>query len=81
MAASNSNNNDLTNNKLLDNQIQLSNVPTFHPKCGQLVTLSASRRTATRSHAAQEFNHGLVFSNAPLADNQVKNLHTFEKKR
>ena len=60
----------MANNKVLDNQLQ-TNVPTFHPKCGQLVTLTSTRRTATRSYAAQEFNHGLVFSNTPLCDNQI----------
>lgn len=70
MAANNNLNNNNVSNKLLDNQLQMS-IPTFHPKSGQLVTLASNRRTATRSHAAQEFNHGLVFSNTPLADNQV----------
>ena len=57
----------------LDNQqLQMTTVPpTFHPKCGQLVTLCSNRRTATRSHAVQEFNHGLVFSHTALVDNQV----------
>ena len=56
----------------LDNQLQMTTgPPSFHPKCGQLVTLCSSRKTATRSHAVQEFNHGLVFSHTPLVDNQV----------
>ena len=56
-----------------DNQLQMTTggPPSFHPKCGQLVTLCSSLRTATRSHAVQEFNHGLVFSHTPLVDNQV----------
>jgi hypothetical protein len=59
-------------NSSLNNQLNMNTVaPTFHPKCGQLVTLSSNRRSATRTHAAQEFNHGLVLSNTPLVDNQV----------
>ena len=64
----------------LDNQLQMTTgPPSFHPKCGQLVTLCSSRRTATRSHAVQEFNHGLVFSHTPLVDNQVCLLFTWFK--
>ena len=66
MATTNNN----VSNKLLDNQLQLS-IPTFHPKCGQLVTLSSNKRTAKRSNAAQEFNHGLIFSHTHLVSNQV----------
>ena len=66
MATTNNN----VSNKLLDNQLQLS-IPTFHPKCGQLVTLSSNKRTAKRSNAAQEFNHGLIFSHTHPVSNQV----------
>lgn len=45
--------------------------PTFHSRCGQLVTLSSGNRTASRTHATQEFNHGLVMSGSPLQDNQM----------
>ena len=44
---------------------------TFHPRCGHLVSLSACLRRACRSHAAQEFNHGLVLSSAPLDHDQI----------
>ena len=30
-----------------------SSGPVFHPRCGQLVTLSQGNRTASRSHATQ----------------------------
>ena len=43
----------------------------FHPKCGQLVVLSQCGRTASRSHANQEFNHGLILSSTPLQDDRM----------
>ena len=43
----------------------------FHSKCGQLVVLSECGRTASRTHANQEFNHGLVLSRAPLQDDRI----------
>lgn len=43
----------------------------FHEKRGQLVSLSPDGRTASRTHATQEFNHGLVLSSFPLPDNQL----------
>ena len=30
-----------------------SSAPVFHPRCGQLVTLSQASRTASRTHATQ----------------------------
>ena len=45
--------------------------PSFHAKKGQLVTLTQTYKTATRNHATQEFNHGLVLSSFPLQDNQI----------
>lgn len=45
--------------------------PSFHPRCGQLVAFSSGHRCASRTHAAQEFNHGLVLSSQPLQDNQI----------
>ena len=66
---------------------EISSVPlSFHRRCGELVTLSSNcnnqtnssskgagkRYTgATRTHASQEFNHGLVFSSTPLQDDQI----------
>ena len=41
---------------------------TFHPDAhGQLIRFSNNGSSATRNHAAQEFNHGLVFSSTPLS--------------
>ena len=45
--------------------------PSFHAKKGQLVTLTQTYKTATRNHATQEFNHGLVLSCSTLQDNQM----------
>eukprot|EP00095_Tigriopus_kingsejongensis_P009407 maker-scaffold143_size313727-snap-gene-1.19 protein:Tk09407 transcript:maker-scaffold143_size313727-snap-gene-1.19-mRNA-1 annotation:"neuralized-like protein 4-like" len=44
---------------------------TFHPRRGHLVSLSTDLRTASRAHAATEFNHGLVFSSRPLQDDEI----------
>ncbi|XP_043229650.1 neuralized-like protein 4 isoform X2 [Amphibalanus amphitrite] len=43
----------------------------FHSRCGELIVLSNSNKTAVRSSATHEFNHGLVFSHAPLNDYQI----------
>ena len=43
----------------------------FHANHGSLVQLSESRVTAFRQRPSHEFNHGLVFSNKPLKDDQV----------
>ena len=43
----------------------------FHSRCGHLVSLSPCLRSAVRSHASQEFNHGVVLSERPLQDNQI----------
>merc|ERR550532_3669697 len=53
--------------------------PVFHSRCGQLVTLSKDNRTASRSHATQEFNHGLVFSAVPLEENQMVEVRIDKK--
>ena len=53
--------------------------PVFHPRCGQLVSLSQAHRTASRSHATQEFNHGLVFSAGALEDNQMVEVRIDKK--
>ena len=53
--------------------------PVFHPRCGQLVSLSKDNRTASRSHATQEFNHGLVFSAGALEDNQMVEVRIDKK--
>ncbi len=45
--------------------------PVFHSRTGSLVTLSNNERTATRIQPAQEFNNGVVLSEAPLRDNQL----------
>ena len=39
-----------TNSQLADISIS---APMFHPRCGQLVTLSQQSRTASRTHATQ----------------------------
>jgi neuralized-like protein 4 len=51
-------------------------VPSFHPRSGQLVSFSNGHRCASRTHAAQEFNHGLVLSSQPLQDNQIFEVRT-----
>ena len=43
----------------------------FHSRCGELIVLSNGNKTAVRSSATHEFNHGLVFSHAPLNDYQI----------
>ena len=43
----------------------------FHSRCGELIVLSNGNKTAVRSLASREFNHGLVFSHAPLNDYQI----------
>ena len=53
--------------------------PVFHPRCGQLVSLSKDNRTASRSHATQEFNHGLVFSAGALEENQMVEVRIDKK--
>ena len=59
-----------TRNNALSN-MACSFPPSFHPRCGQLVSIHENSKTASRTHAAQEFNHGLVISNSPLTDNQM----------
>ena len=43
----------------------------FHGRCGELIVLSNGNKTAVRSLASHEFNHGLVFSHATLNDYQI----------
>ncbi|XP_037089582.1 LOW QUALITY PROTEIN: neuralized-like protein 4, partial [Pollicipes pollicipes] len=43
----------------------------FHSRCGDSIILSNGSRTAERSQASHEFNHGLVFSHSPLRDEQL----------
>ena len=38
-------------------QLQQVAVPVFHPRCGQLVSLSQGNKTASRSHATQVTNN------------------------
>jgi neuralized-like protein 4 len=56
--------------KMASNEDQLKS-SFFHPKCGQLVVLSKCGRTASRSHANQEFNHGLILGCVPLQDDRI----------
>ncbi|XP_067658409.1 neuralized-like protein 4 isoform X2 [Haliotis asinina] len=44
---------------------------TFHERCGTLVKLSNSRRTAERRRPMDEFNNGVVMTNRPLRDEEV----------
>lgn len=48
-----------------------SNCSRFHQKYGQLVVLSDSGTTASRTHANQEFNHGLIMSSSPLQEDRI----------
>ena len=51
----------------------------FHPRCGQLIRLDPSRKSASRSNASLEFNHGVVFSGAPLVDDQIFEIRIDKK--
>ncbi|XP_034336317.2 neuralized-like protein 4 isoform X1 [Magallana gigas] len=44
---------------------------TFHERCGSLVKLSNSRRTAERRHPLDEFNNGVVMTNRPLKNDEL----------
>ncbi|KAL5014249.1 hypothetical protein ScPMuIL_008519 [Solemya velum] len=44
---------------------------TFHERCGSLVKLSNSRRTAERRRPLDEFNNGVVMTNRPLQNDEV----------
>ena len=48
----------------------LSSRLTFHDRCGTLVKLSNSGRTAERQRALDEFNNGVVMTARPLRDNE-----------
>jgi len=43
----------------------------FHQRCGHLVSLQRGATSAVRTHAAQEFNHGVVLSEKPLLDDVI----------
>ncbi|XP_074839129.1 neuralized-like protein 4 isoform X2 [Carettochelys insculpta] len=43
----------------------------FHEKCGSLIKLSNSHKTAERRRPLDEFNNGVVMTNRPLRDNEM----------
>ncbi|XP_067828155.1 neuralized-like protein 4 isoform X3 [Heptranchias perlo] len=43
----------------------------FHEKCGTLIKLSNSNKTAERRRPLDEFNNGVVMTNRPLRDNEM----------
>lgn len=43
----------------------------FHVRCGSLVHLSATNRTAERRRPLDEFNNGVVMTHRPLRDNEL----------
>ncbi|GFR92101.1 neuralized-like protein 4 [Elysia marginata] len=43
----------------------------FHDKCGNLVKLSNSRRSAERRRPLDEFNNGVVMTNRPVKDFEI----------
>ena len=43
----------------------------FHERCGTLVKLSNSRRTAERQRPLDEFNNGVVMTARPLRDDEM----------
>lgn len=49
----------------------------FHSNCGKRITLKNNNRTATRN--VSEFNHGLVLSAAPIADDILFEVRIDEK--
>lgn len=49
----------------------------FHINCGKRIKLSNDNRTAARN--VTEFNHGLVLSDAPLADDVLFEVRIDEK--
>jgi Neuralized len=52
----------------------------FHSKCGHLIKLSGSQRTAERRRPLDEFNNGVVVTHRPLLNNELfevtKNYHS-----
>ncbi|XP_033763671.1 neuralized-like protein 4 [Pecten maximus] len=44
---------------------------TFHERCGSLVKLSKSHRTAERRRPLDEFNNGVVMTNRPLKNDEM----------
>lgn len=50
---------------------------TFHDKCGGLVKLSNTRRTAERRRPLDEFNNGVVMTNRPLKDDEMFEVLVF----
>lgn len=51
----------------------------FHINCGKRIKLSNGNRTAARN--VTEFNHGLVLSDVPLADDVLFEVRIDEKVR
>lgn len=43
----------------------------FHHKCGHLIKLSGSQRTAERRRPLDEFNNGVVVTHRPLLNNEL----------
>ena len=43
----------------------------FHEKCGNLVKLSNSRRSAERRRPLDEFNNGVVMTSRPIKDYEI----------
>ena len=43
----------------------------FHDRCGKLVKLSNSRRSAERERPLDEFNNGVVMTNRAIQDNEI----------
>lgn len=67
--------NDLTRNteslQLMEDSFHSNERLTFHERCGSLVKLSNSRRTAERRRPLDEFNNGVVMTNRPLKDDEL----------
>ena len=49
----------------------------FHRRCGRRITLANGNRTAMRN--ISDFNHGLVISSEPLADDILFEVRIDEK--
>ncbi|XP_023215732.1 neuralized-like protein 4 isoform X1 [Centruroides sculpturatus] len=43
----------------------------FHERCGSMIKLSNSNRTAERKRPVDEFNNGVVMTHRPLIDNEL----------
>ncbi|XP_064610379.1 neuralized-like protein 4 [Liolophura sinensis] len=66
--------NELSNELIaaVEQQILYSNESlVFHEKCGSLIKLSNSRRTAERRRPLDEFNNGVVMTNRPLRNDEL----------